>query len=705
MTSQNSEPAPALGGSSVESISFKSRKPKKRTPWLGIVIATAVIALTAAGGWIAYQKMATTTIHISLHPENALVTIEGQRITLAPDGALTLPRAAVNLAASAPGYLPWNETIDPRTLPDNRLTITLTPAPSFLTVTVNAPQATVRIGDQQPLPAPVQALQLEPGSYTITTAAEGFLPTTQTINLPGGGARETVAITLTRATATLSVTTEPAGAELFVEGYSLGTTPIELDLDPGRYQFLARLEGYKDWTFSVAAAAGADIIQPTHTFEVPDGTLELTSSPPGAAIVIDGQSVATTPAQIDLRPGTHTIRFAKDGYAEASFTTTIQSNTSSEAAITLEPLLGTLTIQSVPTGASVRSGGEVLGNTPLTIELAATEHQFTLRRPGFLEDTFKQTVREGLSLSVTRELIRDRQLAPITVEERRMLRAEDLPEKIETATGYPLRLVLPGTFMMGAGRDDPHRSPDESHREVTISHPFYIGEHEVSNAEFRAFDEDFSSGSHRGFNLDADDRPAVNVSWGDAARYCNWLSSLEGLQRAYVEQADGSMAAVRPFTNGYRLPTEAEWEYAATLASGEKAARFPWGSSDWPEDKSVNLGGSESHRFVNAPAQNYEDLHTMTAPVRSYPADNLGLHDLAGNVAEWCHDWYSPVPQRSPQTDPEGPERGTHRVIKGSSWQTSEVRDLRIARRKFANKPSPDVGFRVVRPVTDLVAE
>ncbi len=692
-----------LEGSAVESVSLKKQRPQKHFPWLPI-ITCAVLITVAVGGWLAYQHFSSIPVGIEIAPANATISIEGKRTSLPDDGILMLRRAPVQMTITAPGYLPWNETVDPRALPDSRLSIALTPAPSFLSVSVSAPDATIRIDDGDPMPAPVTAMQLTAGDYSITATAEGFLSKTEQVTIAGGGARKSVEITLTRSTATLAIETVPAGATLSVAGHKLGTTPIELELDPGRYNFTVSLEGFKDWTFSVSAEAGDDIQLPAHTLERPDGTLELTSNPAGANITIDGKMVGKTPAQLSLRPGTHTIRVAREGFSEASLTTSIRSGQTNSAEINLEPILGTLTIQSQPSGAAVSSGGRDLGNTPLTIDLPATEHEFTLRRPGFLEDTFIQTVREGLALSVSRDLIRDRQLAPITDEERRALKAEDLPKKIETATGYPMRLVMPGSFMMGAARDDPHRSPDETQREVTITYPFYVGEHEVSNSEFRSFDEAFSAGSHRGFRLDADDRPVVNVSWDQAARFCNWLSELEGLPAAYTTQPDGTMKAVRPLNDGYRLPTEAEWEYIATLAAGEKAARFPWGSSSWPETKTVNLGGAESHRFVNAPAQDYEDLHTMTAPIRSYPADALGLHDLGGNVAEWCNDWYFPAPQRSPQTDPIGPERGTHYVIKGPSWMSNEVRDLRIARRRFANKPAPDVGFRVVRSV-DKVAE
>lgn len=690
-----------LDGDAVETVSLKARLPRKRTPWLWILAGAVLVFLAAGAGWFIYQHLNRIVVHVSLQPEHASLAIDGKPTPLTPDKRLTLQPRPAEITAIATGYVPWNQSVDPRTLPNSQLVIELTPAPSFLSVSVNAPGATVTVGERAPLPAPVEGLLLEKGSYAITATAEGYLPESRTIDIPGGGTRESVAFSLTRSTATLAVSTVPAGAELYAEGHFLGTTPIELDVQPGSYRLFARIEGYKDWTFSVTVDEGEDITLPTHTFELPDGSLAITSTPAGAAVIVGGKTVATTPAQIDLRPGTHTIHVARDGYAEATLTTAIQSGITSEATVTLSPLLGKLTIHSVPNGATVYSGDQELGRTPLTVELPATEHAFTLRRPGFVSDTFKFAVRHGLELSVTRELVRDRQLAPITAAERQALRAEDLPNRIETATGYPLRLVHPGTFTMGAGRDDPHRAPDEASRDVTITYPFYIGEHEVSNLEFRSFRENFSSGSYRGFNLDADDRPAVNVSWDDAARYCNWLSSLEGLNPAYAEQPDGSMVSIRPFTNGYRLPTEAEWEYAAQLAAGTKTALFPWGSDTWPAPKTVNLGGSESHRVVNAPAQDYEDLHTMSAPVRSYPPDKLGLYDIAGNVSEWCHDWYSPSPPRTPEFDPQGPEQGTHRVVKGSSWQSSDVRDLRIARRKFSNKPAPDLGFRIVRPITN----
>ena len=117
--------------------------------------------------------------------------------------------------------------------------------------------------------------------------------------------------------------------------------------------------------------------------------------------------------------------------------------------------------------------------------------------------------------------------------------------------------------------------PTRVSRQVKLVRPFYLAAKEVSNAEYRKFKSTHSSGSAEGGSLNADDQPVVNVSWEDAARYCNWLSGREGLPTAY-EEVNGRMQAVMPTTKGYRLPTEAEWAYVARKYTQKSEWRYPW---------------------------------------------------------------------------------------------------------------------------------
>jgi formylglycine-generating enzyme required for sulfatase activity len=166
------------------------------------------------------------------------------------------------------------------------------------------------------------------------------------------------------------------------------------------------------------------------------------------------------------------------------------------------------------------------------------------------------------------------------------------------------------------------------------------------------------------------DHPVTHVSWNDAQAYCRW--------------------------NGTRLPTEAEWEYAAR--GGQTASVFPWGDELEPE------GEHRMNVFQGTfPGENsLDDGYAGTAPVDSYPPNGFGLYNATGNVWEWCADWFDPgYYAGSGRRDPVGPASGTHRVMRGGSYlcHASYCRRYRVAARS-ANTPDSaagNIGFRVAR--------
>jgi formylglycine-generating enzyme required for sulfatase activity len=251
---------------------------------------------------------------------------------------------------------------------------------------------------------------------------------------------------------------------------------------------------------------------------------------------------------------------------------------------------------------------------------------------------------------------------------------------------------------MGASRREAGRRANESPRLVQLTRPFYLAEKEVTNADFRRFRAAHDSGRAEGMSLNADAQPVVNVSWDDAARYCNWLSKQDGLPPAYREH-NGRMSPVTPMSRGYRMPTEAEWAYVARKLGRQDAARYPW-TGKYPPVQSVgNFADASIADTLANTVPDYNDGHRVAAPVGSYSAQSGGFYDLGGNVAEWTNDYYAVYPGMAETlvTDPVGPASGGHHVVRGSGWRHGGIAELRLSYRDYSREPRPDLGFRVAR--------
>jgi formylglycine-generating enzyme required for sulfatase activity len=255
----------------------------------------------------------------------------------------------------------------------------------------------------------------------------------------------------------------------------------------------------------------------------------------------------------------------------------------------------------------------------------------------------------------------------------------------------PAMVRVPGgSFEMGDVMGD-----KASDRELPIHtvrlDAFEIGRYEVTFAQYDLFcaatqrekpeDRDWGRGS----------RPVINVSWTDAVAYCNWLSAQHGYQPVYTLNTEDDVSA-NWNANGYRLPTEAEWEYAAR--GGGRKVRFGNGK-DIADPKEINFYAEKDAKEKYSIVGEYRG---KTVPVGSLNSPNaLGLHDMSGNVWEWCWDWYDSY-SGTAQNNPRGPTRGSYRVFRGGSWVNAPI----LARVAYRSLDSPgyrsfDVGFRLAR--------
>lgn len=220
--------------------------------------------------------------------------------------------------------------------------------------------------------------------------------------------------------------------------------------------------------------------------------------------------------------------------------------------------------------------------------------------------------------------------------------------------GSELVYVQAGEFIMGSEEKDYMGPPHK----VKVK-PFYIGRYEVTNAQYKRFCDEKKKKYPENSLWDANyflgkpDYPVMNVSWSDAADYAKWA--------------------------GGRLPTEAEWEYAAR---GGTNTYYYWGNE--PSPAYLNYWG--------------DDKWDNTSPVGSFPPNPFGLHDMLGNVSEWVADWYGDdYFKKSPVDNPKGPQKGTTRIIKGDSWGNGKPYGPTLRDWRSPSNKSEFVGLRIAK--------
>jgi formylglycine-generating enzyme required for sulfatase activity len=236
--------------------------------------------------------------------------------------------------------------------------------------------------------------------------------------------------------------------------------------------------------------------------------------------------------------------------------------------------------------------------------------------------------------------------------------------------------------------------------EVELTRAFYLAEREMTNAEYRHCVPGHDSGYFEGQSLNGDDQPVVNVRIQQVFACLNQLSIEDGLQPVYIEE-DGKLVPNRPLRSGYRLATEAEFAWAARAAGRGEAEplRFAWGEELPPPDRVENLADLSAEDILPNTMVTYADGYSVSAPVGSYSPNAAGLFDMGGNVAEWVQDYYDPLSgsDGAQVTDPLGPLSGRSSVVRGPSWRSATVRQLRLSYRDYENDARPDLGFRIAR--------
>lgn len=664
------------------SYSPSSGPERRRGPslWQVSLIVAALLAIAAA--WFVFTSK---SVQIAFSPPAQDVNISGGFV-FELGGVYLLREGQYELSATTPLHELLEQPIAVGTERNQKIELRFTPLPGFLTVNSSPDNATISIDG---VPVSGVNTELPAGQHELSVSHPRYISSSQIVEIEGKRIEQQLSVELAPNWADVSVTSVPTGAAILIDDKPTNeNTPAMVQALAGEREIRVQAQGFKAHRQRIFAQAGQSMTLAAIELVQADAQLFVDSTPSGAGVTIDGQFSGTTPLQLELKSSVaHRVQVIRNGYESFTRTVRLERGATRRLSPTLVRQTGELKVQALPAHAELFIEGNSRGSANQSIRLPIKPYEIEIRLEGYAG--FKQTItpRAGLASEVKVKLL--------TIEEARLAA---LKPTITSSDGQNLKLFEPFAFTMGGSRREPGRRANETMREVDMTRLFYLATKEVTNAQFRRFAAGHDSGTYEEASLNEDDQPVVNVSWHDAAAYCNWLSEHEELTPFY-EIEFGKVKDVNHSATGYRLPSEAEWAWAARTAGdgpGHDQLRFPWGSNLPPPERHGNYADRAASNLVGRVVFGYNDNHGVSAPVGTFKADARGLFDMGGNVAEWSNDFYE-IPDKAPVTDPTGPGLGDYHVIKGSSWMHGTITELRFSFRDYGIDGRQDVGFRIAR--------
>ena len=444
-----------------------------------------------------------------------------------------------------------------------------------------------------------------------------------------------VMFTITPADSKAMVTVTKEGGEQKREPFGVvdENGKVAKNLEYGTYTYEIIAENY----YSSEGRFTLDNQDETHIEKVTlrtNGARVTLDAGTNADIYVNGNKRGTNKWTGVLKPGNYTIECRQANHKPSQQTITIEEGKNKTIQLTPPtPITGTLSLNSHPLGANIKIDGTDYGTTPRNIrDLLIGKHSITLSMNGHATKTQECTIRENETLSLEMTLDKSNETAAAP-------QAESADgDKTFTVNGvsFTMKPVTGGTFVMGATAEQggDAKKIEKPIHQVTLS-DYYIGETEVTQELWLAV-----MGSNP-FKFRGPEYPAQDVSWNDSQEFVQRLSVMTGQK--------------------FRLPTEAEWEYAAR--GGKNSKGYKYSGSNNIED--VAWYNKNSGRQIH--------------PVKTKSPNELGIYDMSGNVWEMCNDWVDSY-NGSTQTNPAGPISGITRVIRGGSWLNG-VKNCRVSHR------------------------
>jgi len=384
------------------------------------------------------------------------------------------------------------------------------------------------------------------------------------------------------------------------------------------------------------------------------GAVRIKTNPTSAEVYVNNVYKGVSPQDISgLNPGEVRIRVQKDGYKTVYQNTRITSGEISILSIILDPEITTGSLLVQPEDARIRILN-IRERFYQGIDLAAGKYHVEVSKEGY--ETHSEWVQ--IIAGITNKFKID------------LKKKSQLTETFTNRLGMTFVLIKAGRFMMGSPTSEPDREDNETQHEVVLTKDYYMQTTEVTQGQWKAV-----MGNNPSLYKECGDNCPVDwVSWNDVQKFIQKLNQ------------KGEAA--------YRLPTEAEWEYAARAGT---TTAYSFGNDSNQLSKYGNF--CDFNCTYSPKDTNQNDQYENTAPVKSYPPNAWGLYDMHGNVREWCSDWYGVYPTNR-VIDPQGAQSDDFRLLRGGSWIISAGK-CRSAFR-FRNTPRERYTYVGVRLAASL---
>lgn len=666
------------------------KKSNKRIGRLFSFIGLLLFGLLAVV--IAYIFTAKTLL-IEIEPIPDRIALHGKIWPIKVRGRYLVQPGKYLIHVEKTGYKELRQEIKVSKHQSQTLSFTMDKKPGYLSVSSQPiEKVAINIDGKDYGHTPTSNIELAAGTYVFEAKADRYQPYTTQLVIEGKEVRQQLEVKLFPDWADVVIDSKPSGAEIWLNGENKGLTPQTLELDSGQYSVDLRHKDFMPYIKDFSINANQPFNFPVAELFTSPSHLVITSTPAKATVIISGKEHGVTPFTVRINPNVeHAIILSKPGFKSNQQTVTLNPGEQKNISATLEAILGTVVLNVEPADAEVFVNGKFVGSGNVKLSLPSASHRFEIRKSGY------EVYEKMISPEPNKPQVFDIGLS-------RIIKTTNVskPNTLRTSEGQELKLIFGGKFSMGAPRREQGRRSNEALHSVELVRPFYVGTQEVTNQQFLAFKSTHDTGSYKGQDLSDDNLPVANVSWDEAAAYCNWLSEKDGLDKVYREK-NGMLVAKNPIPNGYRLLTESEWEWVARIQSSNSMNRYEWGDSFPPTQVTGNYADQSAAELLDPILTDYNDGFVSSSPVGSFKANYFGIFDMGGNVAEWTHDYHSIYPSLSDEvfTDPSGPAAGqaidNKHVIRGASWMRGDLSSTRLSYRDRDNEKRIDVGFRIAK--------